>query len=220
MKISQSRQIDRFKRSLEFVDKHSKDFAPDSSAMVAQEQLKDVVARAESSAAEPATSKSGRRVYRSDKLVALNALRAQLNRVARTAEVIASKDPSFKNNFEMPDKRRKEELAKAARHFIKELPKVSDKFAVYEMGKDDVQKLQTALDNYEQVQAVPAAKPAKSPRTPGSSNPIVDEGMKLVNTLDVIMHNRYDEDEKSLQNWMEVSALEVTKRRRKTKDGE
>lgn len=215
MKISQKRQLDRFKRSLEFVDKHIKDFDSGARLLSAREELKDVVARAESNAAKPVEGKIGRRVYRSDKLVALNALRAQLGRVSRTADIIAKRDADFDNKFEMPDKRRKDELAQAAHRFIEELPKVADKFKPFEMGEEDVQKLQNALDDYEKAQAEATAKPARSPRTASSANPLIDEGIELLNTIDAIMHNKYDGNEKVLENWEQVSALEVTRRKRK-----
>lgn len=220
MKISQKRQLDRFKRSLDFMEKHAKDFAPNSEALNAREQLKDVVARAESNSSESNPTKTGRRVYHSDKLVALNALRAELNRVARTAALIANKDESFKNTFQMPDKRRKDELAKAARHFIEEFPNVSDNFEQFEMDSDDVEKLKNALSEYEKVQAVPSAKPARALRTPASANPVVNQGIQLVDDLDVMLGNKYDGQDEILSEWRDASALEVTRRRRKSKGAE
>ena len=217
MKISQKRQLDRFKRSLDFVEKHTKDFAPNSKALKTGEQLKDVVTRAESNVPESNVSKAGRRPYRSDKLAALNALRAALSRISRTASLVEDEDEGFKNSFQMPDKRRKEELASAARHFIEEFPKVSDKFEPFEMNADDIKKLEAALESYESVQAQPPAKPARTPRTTASANPLVNEGIELVDALDIMMHNKYDGQDEILANWHEASMLEVTRRRRKNK---
>lgn len=217
MKISQKRQLDRFKRSLDFMEKHSKDFAPTSKALIARDQLKDVVTRAESNSPESNTTKNGRRIYHSDKLLALNALRAELSRISRTAALVAAEDKGFKNTFGMPDKRRKEELANAARYFIAEFPKVSAKFEQFEMEADDIEKLKEALADYEQVQSVPADKPARSPRTSSSSNPTISEGIDLVDALDVMLGNKYSNKDDVFSEWRESSALEVTRRRRKTK---
>ncbi len=218
MKISQKRQLDRFKRGLEFVDKHAKEFAPGARLLNARDELKDVVEQAESNDANPAEQKGGRRVYRSDKLMALNALRAQLGRISRTADIIAKQDPGFDNKFQMPDKRRKDELAQAAHRFVAEFPKVSGKFKEFEMDDDAVEKLKSALEDYEKVQSVPAAKPARSPRTATSSNPTIDKGIELLNTIDAIMHNKYDGNDKVLESWEATSALEVTRRKRKSSD--
>lgn len=220
MKISQKRQLDRFKRSLDFMEKHTKDFAPNSKALKTQEQLKDVIARAESNVPESNPTKPGRRVYRSDKLVALNALRAELSRVSRTASLVAGGDEGFKNTFQMPDKRRKEELASAARHFIKEFPKVSAKFEQFEMHADDIEKLKTALEGYEAVQTRPAAKPARSPRMASSTNPLINEGIELVDALDIMMINKYNGQDEVMSRWKDASTLEVTRRRRKNKGGD
>ena len=217
MKISQKRQLDRFKRSLEFMEKHAKDFTPNSKALNAQAQLKDVVIRAESNSSEGNATKSGRRVYHSDKLVALNALRAELSRISRTAALVEAEDKGFKNTFGMPDKRRKDELAKAARHFIEAFPKVSAKFEQFEMEADDIEKLKAALGDYEQVQSTPAGKPARTPRTSSSSNPVISEGIDLVEALDVILGNKYSNNNEVFNEWRESSALEVTRRRRKSK---
>lgn len=216
MKISQKRQLDRFKRSLEFLDKHAKEFAPGSRMLSARDELKDVVGRAEANNTEPTEGKIGRRVYRSEKLVALNALRAELGRISRTADIIAKNDSSFNNKFEMPDKRRKDDLAEAARRFIQEMPKVSGKFHPFEMGEANVQKLQSALADYERVQTEPANKPARSQRTASSSDPVIDEGIELLNTVDAIMHNKYEQGDKEMAKWKEVSTLEVTRRKRKS----
>ncbi len=220
MKISQKRQLDRFKRSLEFMEQHTADFAPDSKAIEAKEQLKDVIGRAESNVPENNLTKTGRRVYRSDKLDALNALRAELSRVSRTAQLVANADEGFKNTFEMPDKRRKDELAKAAHHFIKEFPKVSAKFKQFEMDADDVEKLKSALAAYEQVQTVPPAKPTRTTRVPSSANPVINEGIELVDALDVMLANKYNGKTEVMNEWKEVSTLEVTRRRRKNKNSD
>lgn len=218
MKISQKRQLDRFKRGVEFMQKHGKDFSPGSEALKTTGQLKDVLAGAETNLSEGNATKPGRRVYRSDKLVALNALRAELDRISRTAALVAAKNESFDNTFQMPDKRRKDDLAKAARHFIEQFPKVSAKFKAFEMDESNVQKLKSALEDYEQVQATPAEKPDRQTRTPTSPNPTLAEGIALMNALDVIIGNKYRENSEVMENWKEVSALEVTRRKRKTKD--
>ncbi len=217
MKISQKRQLDRFKRSLDFMQKHAKDFSPNSEAMKTTDQLKDVVVRAESNGPESGATKSGRRVYRSDKLTALNALRTELGRISRTAALVASKDEGFNNTFGMPDKRRKDELAQAARHFIEEFPKVSDKFEGFEMHADSLDKLKSALEAYEQVQATPATKPERQTRTPAAPNPTIAQGIELVDALDVMLGNKYSEKSEVFDAWKETSALEVTRRQRKTK---
>lgn len=220
MKISQKRQIDRFKRSLEFMKNHQKDFSPNSQAIETQKLLKDVIDRAESNVSETSATKPDRRVYNSDKLTALNNLRAELGRISRTASLIASKDESFDNTFQMPDKRRKNDLAEAARHFIQEFPKVSDKFKSFEMDKNNVEKLKSALENYEQSQIVPEVKPERGPRKTTTPNPIVAQGVELVDALDVIMDNKYNENSDVLNQWKEVSALEVTRRPRKNKNAD
>ena len=217
MKISQKRQLDRFKRSLDFMDKQAKDFAPDSKALKSRDQLKDVIARAESNSSEMGATKPGRRVYHSDKLVALNALRAELSRVARTASLIEASDDSFKNSFVMPDKRRKDQLAKAATHFIEEFPKVSDKFKEFEMKSEDIDDLKSALEAYQQVQSAPVAKPARQPRTPTAPNPTIGEGIELVEALDIMLANKYNGNDEILDTWKEASTLEITRRRRKNK---
>ncbi len=217
MKISQKRQLDRFKRSLDFMEKHAKDFAPNSKALQTGEQLKDVIARAESNVPESNGAKAGRRPYRSDKLAALNALRAELSRISRTASLVEAEEEGFKNSFQMPDKRRKEELASAARHFIKEFPKVSAKFEQFEMNADDIEKLEAALESYESVQAQPVAKPARMPHVAASTNPLINEGIELVDALDIMLGNKYNGQDETMTEWHDASALEVTRRRRKNK---
>ncbi len=220
MKISQKRQLDRFKRSLDFVDKHAKDFASSSQALKARDRLKDVIARAESNTAESAVTKPGRRPYNSDKLKALNALRGELDRFAKTATLIKNMDEGFDNTFQMPDKRRKDELVKAAHQFVENFPKVSAKFKEFEMEAKDLNKLKSALETYENIQVVPVAKTERKQRTPAAPNPTIGEGIELIETLGIIMGNKYEKESEAFAAWKEAEALEVTRRKRKNKSSD
>ena len=116
----------------------------------------------------------------------------------------------------MPDKRRKDQLAKAATHFIEEFPKVSDKFKEF---RDEIRGTSTIsrarLEAYQQVQSGPVAKPARQPRTPTAPNPTIGEGIELVEALDIMLANKYNGNDEILDTWKEASTLEITRRRRK-----
>lgn len=213
MLANHQRQVLRFQRSIEFVEKHNNEFAPGSRALSLANQLKEVVGQLGVVPEKKKSVKSD--APASGKLAALNALREELGRIARTAKTIQDHNPDFNNTFILPDKRRKEELAKAAQQFIKDAKASLKDFKEYEVKDNFLDVLQEKLDAYNQSQAVSAPSRQGSGASLSETGVIVQKGAGALDALDVIMHNKYEKTDPLLSEWKSASGAEVVKRKTK-----
>ncbi|HEX8464517.1 MAG TPA: hypothetical protein VF627_07850 [Abditibacterium sp.] len=184
-----------------------------------RDQLKDVVSSFKSASKEPKATGAKTRSYTSAKLAALNALREDLVAIARSAEVISAGNPGFKNTFILPDRRRKNELAQAARQFIKDAEPLKAEFQALEMKENFLEQLQTRLDAYEAAQSGQSSPATERPGATDALSGLVADGSKILNVLDVVVRNKYSEQADVLAAWEEASALEFTPRRKKGSRG-
>lgn len=216
MTIYQQRQYNRFDRSVKYIAAHESDFASGSKALSLRDELQSITGEFSAASQEPKASRAGSRSYTSAKLTALNALREDLVAIARSAEVIAVGNSKFKNTFILPDRRRKNELASAARQFIKDAQSVKADFLALEMNESFLDQLQERLDAFEATQKGGQA-PAKGEKVVASDavSTLVGRGSLAIDVLDVVIRNKYRGNADALKAWEEASSLEFTPRRKK-----
>lgn len=217
MTIYQDRQKNRIERSVKYIDDRQGDFASGSKALTLRDELKSMLGEFSAAGQEPKVAGKGSRSYTSAKLSALNALREDLVAIARSAEVIAAGNSKFKNTFILPDRRRKNELAEAARQFIKDAGPIKDEFLALEMKPNFLEQLQTRLEAYETAQGGGGQKPEKGARVVATDavSTLVSRGSLALDVLDVVVSNKYSEDEAALKAWKEACTLGFTPRRKK-----
>ena len=217
MRFYHRRQFERYQRCLDFIEQHSKEFGSRSQAFKLKDQLQSVVDElSQSSQSSPKTT----RTSSSQKQKANNDLRNALNKIARTATAIAKADGDFKNPFELPDKRKKNELAEAARKFLKDGEKAKAQFEEFHMREDFLDDLKAKLDAYEAAQG--AAKPApKGPKAnPEGDSATVARGADIMESIDTLMDNKFHNNEQLMDEWHKASGVEIIKRgSRKKKSG-
>jgi hypothetical protein len=180
-----------------------------------RDQLKDVVSGFKSAEKEPKATGSKTRSYTSAKLAALNALREDLVAIARSAEVISGSDSNFKNSFILPDRRRKNELANAARQFIRDAAPIKAEFLALEMNENFLDRLQSRLDAYEAAQKGQKSTSGERPAATDALSSLAADGARILEVLDVVVRNKYSGQTDVLGAWEEASALEFTPRRKK-----
>ncbi|RYX80572.1 hypothetical protein EON83_28005 [bacterium] len=208
MRFYHRRQFERYQRCLDFINQHQKEFGPKSQAITLKDQLQSVVD--ELSKSSQSTPKAPRATS-SQKQKANNDLRAALNRIARTASAIAAHDDSFKNTFALPDKRRKDELAGAARKFLKDGEKSRAAFESFDMPEEFLSELKAKLDAYESAQG--SIKPApKAKANPEGDSATIAKGSRIMESLDTLMDNKFHNNDAMLNEWHNSSDVEIIKR--------
>ncbi len=213
MTIFQQRQHNRFDRSVKYIEARKSDFASGSKALSLRDDLKSIIS--EFSAAKQQPKPAGSRSYTSAKLTALNALREDLVAIARSAEVIARSNDKFKNTFILPDRRRKNELADAARQFIKDAQPVKAEFVSLEMSEDFLSQLQERLSAFEATQSGQTASKGEKTVATDAISTLIGRGSQALDILDVVMRNKYRGNTEAIKAWEEASSLEFTPRRKK-----
>lgn len=213
MRVYHKRQVDRFQRSIKFVEQHSKEFATGSRALGLADQLKEVVNQLEVMP-EKKTGVVGK-APASGKLAALNALRDELGRISRTAKAIEAHNPDFNNTFILPDKRKKDDLAKAAKQFIQDAKANLKSFKEYEVQDDFLDVLQSKLDAYNETQSFSAPSRQGSGVSLSETGAAVQKGSQVLDILDVIVRNKFRGNDEMISQWHEASTVEAVKRKSK-----
>ncbi len=208
MRFYHRRQFERYQRCLDFIGQHQSEFGPKSQAIKLKDQLQGVVDELSTSSQ---SSPKAPRATSSQKQKANNDLRGALNRIARTANAISSHDDSFKNTFALPDKRRKDELATAARKFLKDGEKARSAFESFDMPENFLEDLKAKLEAYEAAQG--SIKPTpKAKANPEGDSATIAKGSRIMESLDTLMDNKYHDNQAKLDEWYQSSNVEIIKR--------
>ena len=182
------------------------DFIPTSEATKRFANIQRIIADLDR---EKANQKGGSATA---KEVLLDALRLDLQNVARTARAIAQDEPGFAEKFRTPDSPSQTALLTTADAVIAELKKagVAAKFLAHELPADFVQDLtddRAAIDAAEDVQESGDQTGVASTAAVGR---LIRDGMKEVNYLNAIIHNKYSRNAEKLRAWQCASHLERT----------
>lgn len=206
----QQRQLDRLKRVAAFFGARDAEFAEGSRAKSLLAEVNSVLSEVESQKGNG--SKAAPKTSGANKKALLNDLREELVAIEKTARAIESHNPDFTGKFVLPDKRKKDELADAARDFATQAEAVKDEFLSYEMSPDFLEKLQEKLAAYEAAQS--PVKTGGRGRRGAGSNEELDKGLKALGGLEVIVGNKYRGQDDVLAQWKAVSTgIELPKRR-------
>lgn len=149
--------------------------------------------------------------------VLLDALRLDLQNVARTARAIEQDEPGLAAKYRLPDSPSQTALMTAADAVLLEVKKagIAAKFIAHELPTDFVQDLtddRAAIDAAEDVQESGDQTGVASTAAVGR---LIREGMKEVNYLNAIIHNKYSRNAEKLRAWQSASHLERTAQREK-----
>jgi hypothetical protein len=160
------------------------------------------------------------------KEVLADALRLDIQNIARTARAIDQDEPGFAAKFRLPDSSSQAALLTTADSFLRQLvvqpgdnattqatkTAVAAKFVAHEFSADFVSRLQsdrTAIDTAEDTIESGDQESVASTAAVGR---LIREGMKEVNYLNAIMHNKYSRDAEKLRAWKSASHIERTER--------
>ena len=205
------RRYDMFKRVLAFGQDHAADFPPGSQARRHWETLGVIVRELEQGRV---TQRSPRDTARE---VLFDALRIDLQNIARTARAIAQDEPGFADKYRLPDTPTQHGLLTAADAFLTELvkPGVAEKFIAHEAPPDLISQLQGDLAAIAQAKA----QQASTSNTTVGATAAIDErirtGIKTVTYLDAIVHNKYTRNADKLRAWKSASHTERAPQREK-----
>ena len=215
MNNRESRRYEMFTRVRAFGQDRAADFAAGGEAAKHLARLGEIVAGL---AAASAGQQGGGATAKS---VLLDALRLDLQNIARTARAITQDAPGFDGRFSPPANFAQSALLTTATAYLAELrkPGVAAQFAAHELPADfashladDLAAIAAARDEQETSREAGVASTA----TVGQ---LIAEGMAKVNYLDAIMHNKYARAPEKLRAWESASHIERAPKREKKPAG-
>ena len=206
-------RYDVFGRVDTFGKDNAADFAPTSEATKRFANVRRIITDLDK---EKANQKRGSATA---KEVLLDALRLDLQNIARTARAIAQDEPGFADKFRTPDSPSQAALLTAADSFLAQLAiqpgdnaatqtaktALVAKFIAHELPGDFVTDLQGDRA------AIDAAEDAKESGDQGgvastaAVGRLIRDGMKEVNYLNAIIHNKYSRNAEKLRSWQSAS---------------
>ena len=151
------------------------------------------------------------------KEVLLDALRLDLQDIARTARAIAEKEPGFADKYRTPDSARQSALLTTADAFVLDLskPGVAAKFIAYELPATFVQDLQDDLAAIAAADTEMESDDQEGVASTAAVGRLIREGMAEVTQLDALIHNKYARTPDKLRAWQSASHIERAPKREK-----
>jgi hypothetical protein len=204
----ETRRYQMFGRAQTFGKDNIADFAPGGEAIKRFTNLGQVIKDLEAAKANQqpgaATAKD----------VLVDALRLDLQNMARTARAIEQDEPGFAGKYRVPDSQ--SDLLTAADAII-ELKKagVAAKFIAHELPADFVQHLVDDRKGIDDAQDAEESDDSDGVESTAAVGRLIRDGMKEVNYLDAIMHNKYARNPEKLRAWQSASHIERAPQREK-----
>ena len=210
------RRYDMFNRVQTFGDDNGADFAAGSVGQTNFSIIDQVIAGLDK-------AKAGQVSNRNTSMeTLLNAVRLDIQNITRTAAAIDQDEPGFADKFHPPKAYTPAALLTTADAFLLQLTSqptddaatktakaaVVAKFVAHEMNSSLVTNLQTDRDAITDAEADMESGSEDRIGNTAVISPLIQQGMKAVNTLDAIMHNKYSAQPDKMAAWTSASHIE------------
>ena len=166
-----------------------------------------------------ASQYSGRGAARegaASKAAAREALRDDLEAIARTARAIALDDPGFEDKFRSPRSNGDAAVLSAARAFARDAASLRDRFLTHDMPPDFIEDLEQAIKDFElAIQETDASK-GTAVAAGASIEAAMEAGLNAIRRLDAIVPNRLGDDGPTFAVWERVRRVEYPSSRAKS----
>jgi hypothetical protein len=151
------------------------------------------------------------------KEVLLDALRLDVQNIGRTARAITQDEPGFSDNFPSPANSAQPALLTTADAYLLELKKagVAARFIANELPTDFVKDLADDRAAIEAAKDAVESDDIGGVASTAAVGRLIKAGMKEVNYVDAIMHNKYSRDGDKLRAWKSASHIERAPQREK-----
>jgi len=211
MNDRENRRYQMFGRVQTFGQNNASDFAADSKATGHFSAISSIIQEID---AAKALQQGGNATA---KEVLLDGLKLDLQNIGRTARAIEQDEPGIAASFRLPDSPSQTALLTAVDSFLIELkkPGVAVKFIAHELAADFVKNLEDDRKAAAAAQDAEESKDAEGVTSTAAIGRLIRDGMKEVNYLDAIMHNKYARIPEKLRAWRSASHTERAPHREK-----
>jgi hypothetical protein len=154
--------------------------------------------------------------------VLLDALRLDLQDIARTARAIDAEKPGFANPYRLADSNSQAGLLTAADAILIELakPGVADLFLAYDLPQKFVAELKGDVEAIRLADSVKDSDDQEGVASTVAVGKLIKSGMAAVTQLNAIVRNKFKRNATVLRAWANASHIERSPQREKKDDGE
>lgn len=211
MNDRETTRYDMFGRVQTFGTDHAADFATGSKALEHFASVAEIIRDLDAAKA----GQIGTGVTAKD--VLLDALRLDIQNISRTARAIGQDEPGFAESFRTPGSPSQRDLLTTADAYIAELakPGVAAKFIANELPTDFVADLTDDRAAINEAEDAVERDDIEGVASTAAVGRLIRAGMKEVNYLNAIMHNKYSRDGDTLRAWKSASHIERASQREK-----
>jgi hypothetical protein len=211
MNNRETARYDMFGRVGTFGKANTADFAPESKAVTHFANIAQIIQLlGKAKAAQQGGGVTA-------KSVLLDALRLDIQNILRTARSIAQDEPGFADDFPAPKSPGEGALLTTTDAYLIELAKadVAAKFIAHELPADVVQDLIDDRAAIDEAKDEVESDDSEGVASTAAVGRLIKAGMKEVNYLNAIMHNKYSRDGDKLRAWKSASHIERATQREK-----
>lgn len=213
MNSSQRRRFERLPRVGAFIRAHAHDFPEASKGGQAAGRLEAIIAEIEQLDVSRVTSMGSQKQATAAKRDERAALRAQLNAISDTAEVIGLDHPEVKGSFRWPRSNVNDQtLLSTARAFAAAAAPLTALFVEYDMPADFPKKLIKSIDSFERYVGEQTAGTGARVAAGAALEDALERGELELERLDAAVRNKYRVDAAKMAAWASARRLERARR--------
>ena len=223
MNNRETRRYDMFGRAKTFGQTTTADFAPGSEATKRFGNISNLITALDK--AKAAQQGGGT----TSKAVLLDALRLDVQNITRTARALDQDTPGLADQFPAPASGSDHDLLTAADNILGQLAAdpaddaatqaakaaLVAQFVAHELPADFVTHLQDDRDAIDAAQDDIEGGDEAGVASTAAVGRLIKDGMKEINYLDAILHNKYARDPDKLRAWQSASHIERAPQREK-----
>jgi hypothetical protein len=208
MDNNENRERHRFERVVDFVTGRGNDFAPTSLGKQLANTLATIITELEGHATAEGSAFGSERLGTSTRREARDALRADLEAIARTARAMASDLPGLADKFRMPGPDNDQRLLDAGRAAAADAVPYSAQFTAHELTADFFTALNAHIADLKAAIGDQARGSEHHVRAREAIDDAIDRGVEIVRKLDAIVKNKYANNAAVLAEWTAASHKE------------
>jgi hypothetical protein len=201
MTLKQRKQIDQLNQVRDFGHRWAGDFLPDSPGGQAFAVVEEVVGQLRTATGEKDASTGDVSEKRTVKSAIRRTLMNDLRAMARTARIMGITRPGIESRFRLKANYSEMELLWAAKAFETGVAGLADDFIRFELAPTFLEDLRADIVAFEQALERRNAAVVTASHTQKTLTMAIARGIEAVRMLDVIVRNRFWNDDLALTAW-------------------
>jgi len=202
------RRYQMLTRVRDFGQSHSDSFPPSSYGSELFAAVNTAVSELKEQGVLQYSSKNATRQNTAMKMALGAKLRKEMSAISQTARTIGFELRGIEERFRMPRSKNYMMLLSTARSFASEAAPLAAEFIKREMPANFLDQFNTSIELFEKAIMDRVGNTAAQIEATATINQVIQEAMKAVRRLDVVVRNKFRSDPATLAAWMSAKHTE------------